>query len=988
MADKTTQPQVPATFTVQSTTILPEINATLIQLKHPATGAKFVHIEAQDSNNLFAVAFKTPPTDSTGVAHILEHTALCGSTNYPVRDPFFTMLKRSLNTFMNAFTASDWTCYPFSSQNHKDFYNLLNIYLDAAFFPLLREMDFKQEGHRLEFEQQDDATSPLTFKGIVFNEMKGAMADPASLLSRRTTRHLYPTTCYHHNSGGEPEDIPNLSWQQLRDFHAEYYHPSNACFFSYGDFSLAEHLQVIETQVLNKFSASPANSEVAPEQRLTAPVNVCETFPIGADENLQGKSMVHLSWLTSDIADSFNNLALTLLSQLLIGNPAAPLYKALLDSGLGTNLTPGCGFHDDYRTTCFAVGLQGTDCDKTEQIEDLILTTLRDIAATGFTQERIEATIHRLELANREVGGDSYPYAISLMFRILGPWIHCNDPISALQLDDNLTKLRHKLTEGRFFEDLIHTWLLDNNHRITLCLRPDPELGSMMEQQERQRLDAINTKLSDNDKQQIIEQAQQLQQSQEHSEDLSCLPTLQLSDIDKDESQTTSTSATIANTTVTMFDQPTNGLGYFNLYFNCASLDEKLQPYLPLFTSLLTQVGAADYSYVEMAQRIEASTGGISASIDIFDNLDSLDSFQPWLHIRGKALERNLLDMSKILADVCATANFNDLDRLATLIGQIKSSWENAIPGAGHSYAARTAAAMLTPAGAQREQWFGLTQLKFIKKIAKLETDQLAELAQKMTTIASTLIVNNHLHAAITTEERSFSIAKQAMDSLLQIIPHSDTATSSETPKPAATTPATTSNNQLGWATSIPVSYVTRLFRTVPFAHPDSAPLKILAALLKANFLHREIREKGGAYGGMANSSSEAGIFSMLSYRDPHLLRTLDIYDQSIEWLQQGDFNDETINEAVLSVFSGHDRPLSPSGRALNEFANQIQGLSYEKRQQFRQRMLAVTKEQLLEVAQHYLVDQQGSSPIAILSNNETLQAAAAELPQLTIEQI
>ena len=523
---------LPATFSLINTTELPEINATLLQLKHNVTGARFVHIDADDSNNLFAVAFKTPPSDSTGVAHILEHTVMCSSENFPVRALMFTMAKRSLKTFMNAVSSRDRTYYPFSSQNYKDFYNLLGVYLDAAFFPLLSERNFTQEGHRLEFETADDATTPLIIKGVVFNEMKGKMADPSTLLQRRTARHLYPTTCYHHNSGGEPEDIHNLTWQQLREFHAEFYHPSNACFFSYGNFPLTDHLKVIERQVLSHFDARCVNSTVPQEKRLTAPVRVNETFPIDANEPAKGKAMVHMSWLTNDISDSFNNLALALLSQLLLGNPAAPLYKALLDSGLGTNLSPHCGFHDEYRTTCFAVGLQGTDKDKTDVIEQLIIDTLQRIVAEGFTTERIEASIHRLELSNREVGGDKYPYAFKLIGRILGPWIHCNDPISALQLDESLIQLRQKLAEGPFFENLIKSWLLDNNHRVTLCLSPDSELGPKMEKREKQWLQTIQQNLSYDEKQKLITQAQQLQESQESVEDLTCLPTLEMRDID------------------------------------------------------------------------------------------------------------------------------------------------------------------------------------------------------------------------------------------------------------------------------------------------------------------------------------------------------------------------------------------------------------------------------------------------------------------------
>ncbi|RME33642.1 MAG: peptidase M16, partial [Deltaproteobacteria bacterium] len=355
-------------FIVTDTIDLPELNLRQIQLVHERTGARYLHLAADDDNCLFAACFRTPPEDSTGVAHILEHTVLCGSERYPVRDPFFAMIKRSLNTFMNAMTASDWTSYPFASQNPRDFDNLLGIYLDAVFFPLLREEDFLQEGHRLEFDEE----GRLTIQGVVFNEMKGAMASPSSLLSRRLAKALYPTTTYRHNSGGEPEHIPELTWQQLRDFHARYYHPSNSWLFSYGNRPLEQILEQVDRLALSRFERLEVDSAVPPEKRLEQPRQVEERFPLDPAEPLAGRSMVQIGWLTCDIEQGEERMLLHLLSLLLLGNPAAPLYRALLESGLGSNLAPGCGYHDDNRTTCFAAGLQGTDPDKAEAIEQLV----------------------------------------------------------------------------------------------------------------------------------------------------------------------------------------------------------------------------------------------------------------------------------------------------------------------------------------------------------------------------------------------------------------------------------------------------------------------------------------------------------------------------------------------------------------------------------------------------------------------------------------
>ncbi len=979
--------KLPAGFTLVQSCVLEEINVKLIQLKHERTGARFVHLECDDSNNMFGVAFKTPPEDSSGIAHILEHTALCGSKNYPVRDPFFSMLKRSLNSFMNAFTSSDWTCYPFSSQNRKDFSNLLGIYLDAAFFPLLRKQDFAQEGHRLEFSEPGNPNSALEFKGVVYNEMKGAMADPASLLGRRITKHLYPTTCYRHNSGGEPENIPDLTWEDLKSFHARYYHPSNACFFTYGNFPLHTHLECIDQQVLQHFEAISVNSEVPPEPHRDQPLFAHETFPLDPNEDPASKTMVHTAWLTSDISDSYMRLCMTLLSQLLLGTPGAPLYKALLDSGLGKNLTPGCGYHDDYRTTCFAVGLQGTEPQEAEAIQACITDTLKSIVAQGFSRERIDAAIHRMELANREVSGGSYPYPITLLLRILGPWLHCDDPVSALKLDTNFERLRADVDAGGFFEGLIQHWLLDNQHRVTLCLSPDHEQSKREQDQERQRLEKINAALSPEQKQALLEQASQLQQNQDQIEDLSCLPDLEMEDIDPTEPRVETVACPATKLKLECFAQPTNGLSYVDMYFPCAHIDAELVAYVPLFCSMLTQVGTARYDYVEMAQRMEANTGGISCSACVMNNIEDLDKASAWIRVRAKALTRNVGPMCDILTELCTEADFSDTQRLTTVLGQLKSSMENAIPGAGHSFAAQAGAAYLTPAAYMREQWGGLTQLQHIKQLAAIPQDQLDATAAILARLRTQLFERNAMHAAITAETEHLDATAVALKTFIGALPdgkpHSVTAQEAFTPQAA----------ELGWATSIPVSYVTRSFRTVPYCNPDAAVLNILAALLRANFLHREIREKGGAYGGLASNSNDGGIFSMLSYRDPHLERTLGVYEEALEWVKKGEFGAQEIKEAVLSVFSARDRPKSPSGKGASEFACQLQGVSYVLRQQFRTNLLKVTKEDLVRVAETYLCPNATTAAktpdaISIISSEEKLRGSAGTLSQLKIKRI
>ena len=959
-------------FIVERTDPLASINATMIRLRHRATGARYMHLQRDDDNHLFAVGFRTPPDDSTGVAHILEHTALCGSERFPVRDPFFSMLKRSLNSFMNAMTASDWTLYPFSSMNRKDFFNLLDIYLDAAFFPRLTERDFSQEGHRLEFADPQDPASPLEYKGVVYNEMKGAMSDPSSLLSRRMDKHLYPTTTYRHNSGGEPEDIPDLTWQQLRDFHARYYHPSNSWFFSSGNLDLEELLGIVEERVLRRFDRLELDSEVPPEKHLSAPLKVTESYPLDEGEPLEKRSMVQLSWLCGDINDSFERLSMALLSALLLGNPAAPLYKALLDSGLGANLAPGAGYHDDNRTTYFAAGLQGTDPEQCDAIEQLILDTLSRVAESGFSRERIEGAIHRLEFSNREVTGDSYPYALLLLMRIIGPWIHGGDPLAALDFEESLQRLRQELDRGPFFENLIRTRLLDNPHRVTLLLQPDPQLGPRQEAATRAQLDAIEQQLGAEEKQQLVEQAEALKAAQEAPEDLSCLPTLELSDIPPDEPEVPFEESMQGKVRQFRFAQPTNGIGVVSLSFGLEALSTGERQLLPVFGSLLTQVGAGGRDYLQMAERMEAVTGGISARTSILDDPRGLDGYFSSFELKGKALVRNGQAMSELLGDFLLAADFSDLRRLHTVLNQLQVSLENSVPQSGHSYAARSAAGSLSRAGRQREQWSGLSQIAVIRELAAKPVAELQSLADQLGIMAGKLFNRVRLQTAVAVEAEHFAAFEEPLRAIIDNLPERILTGAEEQDQ------LTAGESRQGLVWSLPVNYVTRVFRAVPFVHQDSAALTVLSKLLRAEFLHREIREKGGAYGGLASYNAESGLFSMLSYRDPHLQRTLQVYDQAIAWACAGKFSAESIKEAILAVFSDLDKPLSPSGMAAQEFANLRQGMTAEMRNGMRRQLLAVDAGRLRDVAKRYLAS--GQSAIAVLAGEAALRKANREM--------
>lgn len=974
-------------FRLKRSQPLPELSAVIHELEHMRTKARYLHFENSDDNNLFAVGFRTPPVDSTGSPHILEHTVLCGSKGYPVRDPFFSMLKRSLNTFMNAMTSSDWTLYPFSSQNRTDFYNLMRVYLDAVLFPLLKEDDFNQEGHRLEFADPADPESALEIKGVVYNEMKGAMSDPHSLLSARMDEIIYPTAAYGKNSGGDPKHIPELTCQALRDFHASCYHPSNSYLFSYGDMPLENHLAVIEDEFFSGFNAIEVKTEVAKEARFSEPISVKTGYPLDEGESTEGKSMVHLAWLACDISDDVERLGMELLSSLLLGNPSTPLYKALLDSKLGSNLTPGSGYNSEYRDTQFGVGLQNCDENSAPAVAELILSTLLDAAEKGFPKEKVDGAFQQLEFEHREVRGVHGPYSLGLLIHLMGPWIHGADPVRPLLLDENLGDLGRRIDSGPFLSDLIRKHLLDNPHRATLVLSPDAELEKKEAMELAEKLERIKAGLSDERKREIVEQAKALQTAQEAEPDLSLLPTVEISDIPEKSRSTESTRSAAAGVSTLEFNQPTNGIGYFFAHLNLGGLTGEEEACLPLFCSMLTQVGAAGKSYTEMAERIAAATGGVKAGVALLESPDVVGKYEALLEFEGRALARFQGKLFEIMGDVFSSPDFSDLDRIHTVINQLRTKLENSLPNQGHRYAAKAAAAMLSPAARMWEKWTGVEYVRKVKSLAALGVEEQAGTAALFSGLARKILSSGAMECALVSEARCLQAMEAEAASFVSRLRASESSSVLARVENADDSAAFKPKNlRLGLAANVPVSFAAKVFSCAAFTHPDAAGLLVLSKLLRAEFLHREIREKGGAYGGIASYSAESGIFTLASYRDPHIVRTLDVFDQAAQWASKESFGEEEVKQAILGAVSDIDRPLSPSEKAAREFSFIRQGLTLEIRQAFREEILKSNPRTLAELADRYLLNQRDKSSTAVVSNQEALEKANESLGSEKLE--
>lgn len=980
-APRATSAGASAPFLLKRSRFLPTLNLTVEEYEHLRTGAVHFHFASDNPENVFLVALRTVPMDSTGVAHILEHTALCGSRRFPVRDPFFMMIRRSMNTFMNAFTSSDWTAYPFASQNRKDFNNLLEVYLDAVFFSNLDELDFAQEGHRLEFQQPDNPDSPLEYKGVVFNEMKGAMSSPNSYIWQLLSAELFPTTTYHYNSGGEPTCIPDLTYEQLKNFYRTHYHPSNAIFMTFGDIPAHEHQQRFEELVLREFDKLDVHIAVGDEQRFEAPRRVSATYPLDEQE-VENKSHVIVAWLLGKSTNLEDLYKAQLLSSVLLDNSASPLLHALETSELGRSPSPLCGLEDSYREMSFICGLEGCGTDSVEAVEALVLDTLRKVAEEGIAQDKVEAALHALELHAREISGDSYPYGLQLILSALSTATHRGDPIELLDIDPVLEKLSQDIKDRDYIPRLIRELLLDNPHRLTLAVHPDPQLSEKQAQAEREKLERIKAELSDEAKQEIVQRALALQERQNKTPDASILPKVELSDVPADIKWPEPTRHTLRTAAgelkVTSYAQGTNGLSYQQVVLDLPKLDEEQVHLLPYYTSCMSEVGIGSRSYLDIQELQAAVSGGVNVYTSMRNKVGTEQDVQGYLVVSSKALYRKQQELTQLLHDTLYGCRFDEHERIQELMQQILGRKEQSITNQGHSLAMGVACARMSPLSWLSYNSGGLEGIRQLKQLVKSLEDptQLREFAAKLAATHEAVLQGTPQFLLIA-EENENPVLMNALDKVWR----DETGRVMRTP---FALPHLRESTHEAWLTSTQVNFCAMAFPTVTPPHPDAAALTVLAGFLRNGFLHRAIREQGGAYGGGATQDSGTASFRFYSYRDPRLSDTLDDFRRSIDWMLSNNHEYSQLEEAILGVISSLDKPASPAGTAKHAFHNELFGRGKEERAAFRRQVLEVSIDQLKEVTARYLDPDKAS--IGIVSNKsrqQELEKLGLELRQL-----
>ncbi len=934
-------------YTITRREPLERLEGAYLELEHQRTGARHIHIECPDDNNGFAVFFPTAPTDSTGVAHILEHVVLAGSQRYPVRDPFFSMTRRSLATFMNALTGSDWTMYLFSTRNDKDFNNLLDIYLDATFFPRLEEDSFKQEGIRFEFDEPANPSSGLRYKGVVFNEMKGALATSGAAIDRAIGKTLFPGLPYSYVSGGDPQDIPNLTWEQLRAFHARHYHPSNARFYTYGDRPLEETLEVIERNALSRFQRIEANSIIPLVKRLAKPAEAVEPFPAPAGEDNTRKAQALTAWVTIPSADSFKTLAMKVLSEVLLANAGSPLRKALIDSGIGSALADGSGFHDDYREAVFGAGLKGIVAEDAEKVQGVVLDTLERLASDGLDPTQVDAAIHHLEFDKRERSNAGFPYALRLLFASMPAYHYGGDPLSALEFDVDLEHLQKARAEGRLFENLIRAELLDNSHRALVTVVPDTELEERQRKAELERLAGIEARLTEEDSARIVADALRLKAEQEAKQDLSTLPTLELTDIPMKFEDVPSRDENVKRATVEFYPQPTNGITYLDIRSDFSLLSVEQKDLLPLFGRVLTQSGAAGQDYVQIASRIASYTGGVGAAAQVQSLAAREDYIQSFV-LSGRTLDRNAKPFVELLTDLIARLDVEP-KRLKDIIAEMTTRLETSLAGLGFQFALLRANSKLSSEGALNDRLQGIGMLHTMRRLAKQDEKDLGDVIKSLDEIRTTLFRSDALRIVVTCEEGMIHPLEELFTGLVAALPQDRAAKKPVKPRQLEVAPEAR-------IVPVPVAFNVRVFKTVRYNHADSPALLVLANYLRDTFLHRELREKGGAYGGFAQAGVASATFYFGSYRDPNIVRTYDVFDQAVHWVIDGEIEAEALKEAILGASGDVDPLESPDIKGRREATNRATGFTREAREHFKQELLQVTAEDLRRVTSAYLL--------------------------------
>ena len=941
---------------------VPEFNSLAKFYRHAQTGAELLSLENDDENKVFGITFRTPAPDSTGLPHILEHSVLCGSRKYPAKEPFIELAKGSLNTFLNAFTYPDKTCYPVASQNVQDFYNLIDVYLDAVLYPNITPNTLKQEGWHYELEKPEDA---VAFKGVVFNEMKGAYSSPDDVLDQESQARLYPDTIYAVDSGGDPVHIPDLTYAQFKAFHETYYHPSNARIYFYGDDDPAKRLEILDAY-LRDFQAIPVNSTIPLQPRFDQPRRAVAPYETSGEEN---RAFLTVSWLLPEVPDTELSIGLSILDHILIGTPASPLRKALIDSGLGEDLT-GRGLDLGYRQAKYSVGMKGVQRENTDAVEQLILDTLSNLAKNKIDPDTVTASLNTVEFQLREMNTGRFPRGLAIMLSALETWLYDGDPIEALRIDAPLQAIKGRVARGdAYFEGLLQAHLVNNQHRSTVILEPDPALADRRAAAEQQRLSEARAAMDFAALEAVIAETRELQRLQETPdtpEALATIPSLKLSDLDRQARRIPSELIPAGPASILYHDLFTNNILYLDFGFDLHRLPAGWLPYIPLFSRALTETGTREQTFVQLLQRIGRSTGGIHPST-LISAAPGRTQAAARLFLRGKVMLPQAPELFSILRDILGGARLDDRERFRQMALEEKASMESGLARAGHRLVNTRLRAHFSEAGWASEQTGGVNYLFFLRGLLEQIDQDWPAVQQRLEEIRARLVNQAGLVANVTLDSAGWAQIQPLLTDFLAGLPAGEALQEAWQVEalPAAE----------GLAIPSQVNFVGKAGNLYEAGYKLDGSILAIQNYLGTTWMWEKVRVQGGAYGGYFVFDHNSGVLSYLSYRDPNLLDTLSIYDQTPAFLRGLDLPESELTKSVIGAIGELDAYLLPDAKGYTALVRHLVGVTDEWRQAFREQLLDTSPADFHALADALeAVASQGK--VAVIGSAEALKAA------------
>jgi len=959
-------------FTKVRETEITEMSTRAVVYRHDKTGARVLSMINDDENKVFGISFRTPPGDSTGVAHILEHSVLCGSDRYPVKEPFVELLKGSLQTFLNALTFPDKTCYPVASANVQDFYNLVDVYLDAVFHPRLTENTLKQEGWHYELEAPD---KPLTYKGVVFNEMKGAYSSPDSLLYEHSQQSLFPDTTYGIDSGGDPAVIPDLTFEQFMAFHRDHYHPSNGYAYFYGDDDPDKRLAILDKVFSEYEPIDVAPTRVPLQARFTEAKSVRKGYP--ASDRL-AKGMFTVNWLLAETADANLNLALHVLEHILIGLPSSPLKKALMDSGLGDDLA-GVGLEADMRQMFFSVGLKGMHPANAVKAESVIFHAIRELVDNGIDGRDIEAAVNSVEFSLRENNTGSYPRGLSLMFQALSAWLYDDedaegDPLALLPFEQPLNNIKAWIANGdKIFEELLARLFLHNPHRTTVLLEPDHKMARRMAKEETDRLARAKAGMTPEQLNAVMAEAEELSRLQgepDSVEALNSIPRLAVADLPAENRIIPSELRAVSGCDLLFHDLPTNGIAYLDLGFDLSVIPDELLPYMGVFGRALVESGTSRRDYVDLSQLIACTSGGIWASPFAAPVLGSSEAASR-LFVRAKSTGDKAAATLGILAEILTSATLDNKDRLSRIVSEARARTEQRLVPSGHMVVATRLRARSHAAHAMDEAMSGLTNLLFLRDLEKRIEDDFRSVAKDMERIRSLLLARDNLICNATMDADALSAMEPDLASLVAALPESG---GSPVKRAAPAFPA-----REGLAIPAQVNYVGKGCNVAEHGFIFTGAALAVNKLIRTGYLWEKVRVQGGAYGAFCLMDRVAGTLSFVSYRDPNVADTVKAFDNVAGYLADLDLNRDELEKSIIGAIGEMDAYQLPDAKGYTALMRHLTGQDDAYLQTVRDQALAATPKDFRDFAEAVRINAEHGD-IVVLGDSLAMENAGLDL--------